>query len=289
MELEALIEPRRNGIYLSRMKSAHAGFVAAIRERLDARKLSARAAASQAGLPERSVQGVLEGHVPSIERAAEICHALGLEFYVGPARGRGRGGGESAAARGGQPENQRGLSDVEKSVHGLVSAVLAAGGNPFPPNLRDETLTALVATHEAPPGTRPVDVVEFAAAAGGGTEIDSERVRGLAWFSRSWLDRLGLDATKCAIIRVRGESMEPALPDGCSIMFDRSRQDRREHGIYVVRTNGGLIVKRAVKSGRGWELVSENPAVPPEPWPADAEVVGEVVWVAQTLVGPRRR
>ena len=289
MELEALIEPRRNGIYLSRMKSAHAGFVAAIRERLDARKLSARAAASQAGLPERSVQGVLEGHVPSIDRAAEICHALGLEFYVGPARGRGRGGGELAAPRGGQPENQRGLSDVEKSVHGLVSAVLAAGGNPFPPNLRDETLTALVATHEAPPGTRPVDVVEFAAAAGGGTEIDSERVRGLAWFSRSWLDRLGLDATKCAIIRVRGESMEPALPDGCSIMFDRSRQDRREHGIYVVRTNGGLIVKRAVKSGRGWELVSENPAVAPEPWPAEAEVVGEVVWVAQTLVGPRRR
>ena len=289
MELEALIEPRRNGIYLSRMKSAHAGFVAAIRERLDARKLSARAAASQAGLPERSVQGVLEGHVPSIDRAAEICHALGLEFYVGPARGRGRGGGELAAPRGGQPENQRGLSDVEKSVHGLVSAVLAAGGNPFPPNLRDETLTALVATHEAPPGTRPVDVVEFAAAAGGGTEIDSERVRGLAWFSRSWLDRLGLDATKCAIIRVRGESMEPALPDGCSIMFDRSRQDRREHGIYVVRTNGGLIVKRAVKSGRSWELVSENPAVASEPWPADAEVVGEVVWVAQTLVGPRRR
>jgi len=157
-------------------------------------------------------------------------------------------------------ENRPGPSDVEKSVHGLVSAVLAAGGNPFPPDLRDETLAALVATHEAPPGTRPVDVVEFAAAAGGGTEIDSERVRGLAWFSRSWLDRLGLDATKCAIIRVRGESMEPALPDGCSIMFDRSRQDRREHGIYVVRTNGGLIVKRAVKSGRGWELVEWLPA-----------------------------
>jgi len=130
---------------------------------------------------------------------------------------------------------------------------------------------------------------DFVRVAGGVGEVDGERVRGLAWFSRSWLDRLGLDATKCAIIRVRGESMEPALPDGCSIMFDRSRQDRREHGIYVVRTNGGLIVKRAVKSGRGWELVSENPAVAPEPWPADAEVVGEVVWVAQTLVGPRRR
>ena len=105
-------------------------------------------------------------------------------------------------------------------------------------------------------------------------------MRGLAWIARAWFDRLGFDATKCAVIRVRGESMEPALPDGCSIMFDRRRRDRREHGMYVLRTNCGLIVKRAAESGRGWELASENPAVAPEPWPGGAEVVGEVVWVA---------
>ena len=92
-----------------------------------------------------------------------------------------------------------------------------------------------------------MDVVEFEAAAGSGFEIDREHVRGLAWFARSWLDRLGLDATKRAIIRVRGDSMEPTLPDGCSILFDRARRMRRDRGIYVVRTNGGLIVKR----GRG--------------------------------------
>ena len=60
----------------------------------------------------------------------------------------------------------RGPSDVEKNVQGLVSAVVAAGGCPFLPDLRDETPTGLVVTHEAPPGARPVDVVEFAAAAG---------------------------------------------------------------------------------------------------------------------------
>ena len=70
-------------------------------------------------------------------------------------------------------------SDVEKSMHCLVSAVLAAGGTPFPPDLHDVALTALVATHEAAPGTRPVDVVEFAAASGGG-EVDGERGRELA-------------------------------------------------------------------------------------------------------------
>ena len=48
-----------------------------------------------------------------------------------------------------------------------------------------------------------------------------------AWFVRSWLDRLGLDATRCAIIRVRGESMEQTLPDGCLSMFDCNRRERR--------------------------------------------------------------
>ncbi|MCY3567068.1 MAG: S24 family peptidase [Chloroflexi bacterium] len=48
-------------------------------------------------------------------------------------------------------------------------------------------------------------------------------------------------------MRVRGESMGPTLPDDCSTLFDR---DRREGRVYVVRTDGGLIVKRAAKHGR---------------------------------------
>ena len=83
--------------------------------------------------------------------------------------------------------------------------------------------------------------------------------------------------------------METTPPDGCSNLFDRTRRERREHGIYLVRTSGGLIVKRAAKRGRGWDLASDNPAIEAEPWPADAERLGEVVWVARTLAGPRRR
>ena len=129
-----------------------------------------------------------------------------------------------------------------------------------------------------------MDVVEFEAAAGGGVEIDSEHVRRLAWFSRSWLNQLNLDATQCVIVRVRGESVEPSLPDGRSILFDRNRRTPRDDRTYVVRAGDGLIVKRAAKRGGAWVLASENPAVESKPWPADAEIVGEVVWVAQTLI-----
>ena len=270
------------------MKTVHAGFVAAIRERLKARKVSARAAASNAGLPERSVQGVLEGHVPSIDRAAQICRALDLELTLGPVRvasGESRGAAEPRTARG--RRDAPGLGDVEKHLQALVRAVVAAGGNPFPPDLQDETLTGLVATHEAPPGARPVDVVELEAAAGGGGGIDGERVLGLAWFARSWLDRHGLDATQCAIIRVRGESMEPTLVDGCSILVNHASRRRRLGRIYVLRTDEGLVVKRAGRDPAGiWQLVSDNPdkyVWPTRPWPRDAEIVGEVKWAARTF------
>ena len=41
--------------------------------------------ARASGVPRRSVQSVLDGHVPSLVRAAKICDALGLELYIGPA------------------------------------------------------------------------------------------------------------------------------------------------------------------------------------------------------------
>ncbi len=57
-----------------------------IKRILGRRGLSARAAEAEAGLPRRSIYSVIEGHSPSLDRAAEICSALGLEFYVGPPR-----------------------------------------------------------------------------------------------------------------------------------------------------------------------------------------------------------
>ncbi len=61
----------------------HDRFVRAIREKLERKNLSVRATTLRAGLPVRGVQGILEGHVPSIDRAAEVARALGIRFYIG--------------------------------------------------------------------------------------------------------------------------------------------------------------------------------------------------------------
>ena len=57
-----------------------------IRREIRQREPSIRAFARRAGLPSRSVQSYLDGKQPTVNRAAEICRALGLEFYVGPPR-----------------------------------------------------------------------------------------------------------------------------------------------------------------------------------------------------------
>ena len=133
-----------------------------------------------------------------------------------------------------------------------------------------------------------IGVSEIASAAGSGAVVDDERITGRVKFRRAWLARHGLSARDCRIIQVLGESMEPTLVDGSSILVNRAGRRRRPGHIFVVRTDDGLIVKRADKDRAGaWQLVSDNPnkqAWPTRPWPASAVVIGEVRWAARTFV-----
>ena len=53
--------------------------------------------------------------------------------------------------------------------------------------------------------------------------------------------------------------------------------------IFAVRTEDGPVVKRLRHDADGWWLVSENEAYAPRPWPADAAVLGQVMWTGRTL------
>ena len=132
-----------------------------------------------------------------------------------------------------------------------------------------------------------IDVMELDTAAGAGAVVDFERVKDRIRFRRSWLRKHGLVAHQCKVLGVKGESMDPTLTDGCSILIDFNRRRRIEGRIFVVRTDDGLIVKRAGKSRTGnWQLVSDNSDKqdwPTRPWPNDADVIGEVKWAARTF------
>ena len=61
-------------------------FRAIVEKQLARRGTSAIRAALGAGLTRDAIRSVLRGRSPSVDRAAEICEALDLEFYVGPPR-----------------------------------------------------------------------------------------------------------------------------------------------------------------------------------------------------------
>lgn len=255
-------------------------FREALRTALADRSLAGTAV--EAGLPRDAIRSVLVGHDPRLSRAVELAGALGLEFYIGPPRA----GPDHGAIR-------KQLREVAVELERLQARAARAAG-PAPEVAGEATVggTVLASAHDADDvaGARPVDVVELAAAAGGGTEAASEEVVGRLWFRRDWLDRRGIDPARCAVIGVTGESMEPALPDGCSILVDRARTRRRRGRVYVLRTGDGLIAKRAGKDdGGGWLLESDHPAWEPVPWPDDAETVGEVIWTARSLIGGVRQ
>ena len=112
------------------------------------------------------------------------------------------------------------------------------------------------------------------------------RWAGVVWFRRDWLQRLGLDPTQCAVLRVQGESMAPAIAAGSSTLVDRRRARRRDGQIFVLRTAEGMVARRATRSGEGsgWQLVSDHPAWEPVVFPEDAVILGRVVWTARALV-----
>ena len=135
-----------------------------------------------------------------------------------------------------------------------------------------------------PSDRSPVRLSEVASAAGVGAEVYDETPIGLLWFRNDWLLSHSIDPEQSNIISVRGASMEPTLPDGCSILVDRKRREPQEGRIYVMRTEDGLVVKRVgLDEEDRWELRSDNPDWRATPMSPEAEVVGEVRWVARTF------
>ena len=147
-----------------------------------------------------------------------------------------------------------------------------------------ESRTGYGPSHYDPSDRSPVRLLEVASAAGVGAEVYDETPVGLLWFRNDWLQSHSIDPEQSNIISVRGESMEPTLPDGCSILVDRKRRDPHEDRIYVMRTEEGLVVKRASKDEDGrWQIVSDHPAWETMPWADDTEIIGEVRWAARTF------
>ena len=183
------------------------------------------------------------------------------------------------------------LPAVEDGAQALNRAIIDAGGDPIPEDLwpvlakRRESEVPMPSNKNVPPGAQPVEVVELVVAGGSSADVASKEVVGSVWFRQDWLHGRGLDPSRCVVVRATGESMEPLLCEGAPILVDREQRRRIENRIFVVRTDDGIIAKRAGRDSDGkWQLLSEHPSWAPMPWPKDAETIGQAVWTARSLI-----
>ena len=112
--------------------SAYHNFVRVVKDRLDEEGTSPRAAALRAGLPVRSIRSILEGHVPSLERAGEVANALGIQFEIGTADSRKPDCSGGALT----PRQIRALADTVGTLYRVLLIAALRSGLPLP-SVRD--------------------------------------------------------------------------------------------------------------------------------------------------------
>ena len=126
--------------------------------------------------------------------------------------------------------------------------------------------------------------------AGPGAVVSEEQGRAYFGFDESWLKSLtATPAGKLSIVRVDGDSMAPTLNPGDDILVDLGdAADRLRDGIYVLRVDDAVVVKRLAlhPMGRRLTVQSDNPAYPD--WPNfridEINCIGRVIWAGRKVV-----
>lgn len=271
-------------------------FVEIIKTQLENLETTPIKAATAKGLHRDTIRSVMRGQKPSIEKAAQICEALELEFYIGPPRRTKAQDDQNKTAprMTDQPVLKSDLDRLKKEIReeikrDLLTTLKSDAGLPGHLHTVGNNRLSAPAVHVVPRSTKnseAIELMELDAATGGRLANLEDSVLGKPiWFRDTWIDRHKIDTDQSVVISVRGDCMDPTLPDGSKILVDRSRRLRRPGRIYVVMTNEGLVLKRIVKSMGEWVMVSDgdSEAWPDMPWPDDASIVGEVKWMSRAV------
>ena len=126
--------------------------------------------------------------------------------------------------------------------------------------------------------------------AGPGAIVGEELGKPYFAFDERWLKSLtATPSERLSIVRVEGDSMAPTLNPGDDIMVDLDDcGERLRDGIYVLRAEDALVVKRLALNpvGRRVTVQSDNPAYPD--WPDcsldSINCIGRVIWTGRRVV-----
>ncbi|MCF6214669.1 MAG: hypothetical protein L3J58_00685 [Emcibacter sp.] len=133
-----------------------------------------------------------------------------------------------------------------------------------------------------------VNVYEIEAAAGAGSIVDNNEISNKLAFKKSWI-RSSSNATAddLAVITVSGDSMNPTLYDGDRILVDMTQTSIKNDGIYVLRNDDMILVKRISLNPvtKLCTIKSDNSFY--ESWEGckttDLDILGRVIWMGRNI------
>jgi len=153
---------------------------------------------------------------------------------------------------------------------------LAAGEEPMHPQASSAVDTANGVYAYVP-------LYDARCSAGHGSWTEGATVLTMLAFTAYSLRKHGLAPSRLSAIRVVGDSMEPLLTDGDTVMIDHSRQSLEGEGVYVVHLDGHLYAKRLQRQFDGSiQIISQNKEyksmVVPKDRLDELSIIGRVVW-----------
>jgi phage repressor protein C with HTH and peptisase S24 domain len=134
----------------------------------------------------------------------------------------------------------------------------------------------------------PVRRLDVRVSAGHGELVLSDDEKGRLAFRSDFLRAAGASPEQTVSVSVKGDSMEPLIPDGSVILVNRAATSIINGKVYAFRYHGELLVKRLYRNNGGCIARPENLAGGYEDMhlsldDPDIEIIGRAFWVGSKL------
>jgi len=133
-----------------------------------------------------------------------------------------------------------------------------------------------------------VPIIDIRAPANAGSTGEGERAIGFSMFATDWLRSItSAPFSQLAVVSVAGDAMEPTLRNGDHALIDTSQLNLRREGIYVLRIDDTLMVKRVTMhpATKRVTIGTDNSRYQTyaDLDPGNVEALGRVIWIGHTL------
>jgi phage repressor protein C with HTH and peptisase S24 domain len=210
------------------------------------RGLTQEALAKLAGVSQSTIGNLESGLRSNPRRIINIADALGVD-PAWLAEGRG-----APFASNGTAAIEDDATIIEHRIAQARADAIAAGSGEFKP--------VLLAGDDSDDVEIPM--VELRLSAGvSGFQVaqDSESPIGHIKIDRSFVASNKYDPSRLVAIRVRGESMEPKLSHGDTVIINTADVTPVDGAVFAVNYEGEAVIKRLSRDAGDWWLTSDNP------------------------------